>query len=286
MEYEKIEHVAGLVVWYHPEQSEAEAVRLYAEEVEQVIIVDNSETDHTALADTLPNTTYIACMKNLGIATALNIGCRKAIESGAKWVLTMDQDSLWNQQSVSQYIAEAEAYPEMGKVGIFSPYHDCDGTPEKHRHTGRFERRMVQMCSGNLLRLSAWEAAGGFRDDFFIDLVDDEICCHLWQMGYQVVRLNRINLTHHLGEGVHRLPITKHPYTPHPVWRYYYIGRNLQRMIQLYPEHSQYYRKHAYKELKRLCLYDWHNKWQKLSRYLHGWHDGMQPYPTNEPVCK
>ncbi len=284
MAFAKINHIAALVVWCHPTLREVEAVRLYADDVEQLIIVDNSETDNSVLAASLPRVTYIPCMANLGIATALNRGCEQALRSGAEWVLTMDQDSLWNQQTVAEYIAEAEACPEGDRAGIFSPYHDCDGTPEKHRRNGRFEKRMVQMCSGNLLRLSAWQQAGGFRDDFFIDLVDDEICCHLWRMGFQVVRLNRICLTHHLGNGVRLLPLTKHPYTPHPAWRYYYIGRNLQRMIQLYPEHRAYYRKHAYKELKRLCLYDWSDKCSKLGRYLSGWHEGRKPYPAN--VCK
>ena len=30
--------------------------------------------------------------ENLGIATALNIGVRKALENGYEWILTMDQD--------------------------------------------------------------------------------------------------------------------------------------------------------------------------------------------------
>ena len=278
MAFAKINHIAALVVWYHPAAREVEAVRLYANYVEQLIIVDNSDTDNSALTATLPHVTYIPCLENLGIAAALNRGCEAAMSLGAEWVLTMDQDSLWNQQTVSQYIAEAESYSDGDRVGIFSPYHDCDGVPDRHRRNGRFEKRMVQMCSGNLLRLSAWQQTGGFMEDFFIDLVDDEICCHLWRLGYQVVRLNRINLTHQLGEGVRYLPVTNHPYTPHPVWRYYYIGRNLQRMIQLYPEHRAYYRKHAYKELKRLCLYDWSHKYSKLSRYLRGWRDGLKPY--------
>lgn len=283
MAFVKINHIAAVVVWYHPAIHEIEAVRLYANDVEHLIIVDNSDKDNTSLTTTIPNAIYIPCMENIGIASALNRGCERAVQVGCEWVLTMDQDSLWNQQSIAQYIAEAEAYPEGDKVGIFSPYHDCDGTPEKHHRKGRFEKRSMQMCSGNLLRLSAWQQAGGFKDDFFIDLVDDEICCHLWQLGFQVVRLNNICLTHHLGEGVHPLPITKHPYTPHPVWRYYYIGRNLQHMMQLYPEHRTYYRKHAYKELKRLCLYDWSDKWHKLSRYLRGWKDGLQSYPAE--IC-
>lgn len=284
MASEKINHIAAVVVWYHPTACETKAVRLYADDVEYLIIVDNSDNNNAALTASLPHVTYIPCLENIGIASALNRGCEKAVQLGAEWVLTMDQDSLWNQQTVPQYIAEAEAYQEGDQVGIFSPYHDCDGTPEKHRRNGRFEKRMVQMCSGNLLRLSAWQQAGGFKDNFFIDLVDDEMCCHLWRMGFQVVRLNHICLTHHLGNGVRLLLLTKHPYTPHPTWRYYYIGRNLQRMIQLYPEHRAYYRKHAYKELKRLCLYDWSDKCRKLHCYLSGWHNGRKPYSDNS--CK
>ena len=189
---------------------------------------------------------------------------------GAEWVLTMDQDSRWDKHSVPQYIAEAEQYEAFDHVAIFAPFHDCDGHPETHKRPGRFQQLRIIMCSGNLLRLKAWQEVGGFREDFFIDSVDDEICCHLCQKGWQIIRTNEILLTHHLGNGVQIVKIIHHPYTSHAAWRYFYIARNMRWMVQLYPEMRKYYKKYLRKELKRLVLYDWDDKCNKIKNYMRG----------------
>lgn len=279
MVYKKFNRIVGIVVWYNPSQKERQALSLYNGDLEHVIIVDNSAVENRPLCANLDNITYIPCLENKGVASALNIGCREAVRMGADWVLTMDQDSRWDQSSVKQYIEEAAQYDSFDKVAIFSPYHDCDGRPEKHHRFGRFESRRFIMCSGNLLRLSAWQQTGGFRDDFFIDLVDDEMCCHLHRLGWEVVRTNEIRLTHSLGNGVRFVGVTRRPYTPHAAWRYYYIGRNMHYMVQLYPEMAHYYHSRVRKELKRLLFYDFEDKYAKLHNFFRGLRDGKQPYP-------
>lgn len=283
MAYKKFNKIIGLVIWYHPGEKEVSAIQLYNKDIERVIVVDNSEADNRALCAALGNVVYIPLMANKGIAAALNRGCQEAKRLGAEWVLTMDQDSRWDQQTLCQYIEEAEEYEGFEKVGIFSPFHDCDGTPEKHKKEGRFQEMKIIMCSGNLLRLEAWEAAYGFKEDFFIDCVDDEISCHIRALGWQIIRTNRILLTHHLGNGPTMVKIIHHPYTAHPAWRYYYRGRNMLRMAQLYPDMGKYYRRHALKELKRLLIYDWNDdKRDKLRQYIRGLREGMHQYT---PAC-
>jgi len=272
MASKSFDNLYAVVVWFHPTDKEYETLCLYKDDVSHVVVVDNSETDNSGLLHDDPQVTYMPLMQNYGIATALNRGCRVAREAGAQWVLTMDQDSRWDQQSVREYIEEVSQYEPFEKVAIFTPFHDCDGTPEKHHKHGRFEQREVVMCSGNLLRIQAWEQTGGFREDFFIDLVDDEICCHLRRLGWQVVRINHILLSHRLGNGVKYIGFTKHPYIPHPAWRYFYIARNIRRMLILYPDMQKYYKKQVYKYIKRLCLYDNNEKIRKLCEFRRGWY--------------
>lgn len=279
MEYERFNHIVGVVVWYHPAEKEVEALSLYMNDVERVVVVDNSETDNKSLCEQLPNVQYISLGENKGIAAALNVGCNEAMKMGAEWVLTMDQDSQWNKHSVRQYVEEAAQYEGFDKVAIFAPFHDCDGHPETHKRPGRFQELRIIMCSGNLLRLKAWQEANGFREDFFIDSVDDEICCHLRELGWLIVRTNDILLTHHLGNGVQLVKIIHHPYTSHAAWRYYYIARNMRRMKHMYPEMSKYYAKYLRKELKRLVLYDWDDKCNKIKNYLRGLRDGRSMSP-------
>lgn len=265
--------VYAVVIWFHPTAHEVDHIRLYQKDVAGVIVVDNSETDNGHLLNKLSEIIYMPLMQNKGIGAALNEGCKMAQKQGAQWVLTMDQDSRWDQHSVTQYIEEVNQYSELDKVGIFSPFHDCDGHPEKHHQKGRFEACTTVMCSGNLLRLKAWSGVGEFNEEFFIDSVDDEMCCRLRRHGWQVIRANQILLTHALGNSIVKVRLIRHQYIPHVAWRYYYIARNIRRMMRMYPEMSNYYRRQLRKYIKRLWLYDWDDKWNKLREFRRGWRD-------------
>jgi len=280
MESRKFNKIIAVVIWYNPTEKEVGAVRLYNNDVTQVIIIDNSTKDNSSLCSSLKNVEYIPLLINRGIAYALNRGCERALQLGADWVLTMDQDSEWKTNRVADFVTEALQYDSFDQVGIFCPYHDAGPLARPGKRTLRFAPWDMVMTSGNLLRLEAWKQVNGFREDFFIDCVDDEIDCHLLQMGWQIIRCNQITLNHHLGYGAHHIYGTSYSYTPHPIGRYYYIGRNLQRMAQLYPQRAGYYHHRAWKELKRLCFYDWTDKWHKLRTYLQGWYEGERIYPT------
>ena len=52
------------------------------------------------------------------------------------------------------------------------------------------------MTSGNLLNLKAYQAVKGFKDWMFIDCVDIDICMNLRVHGYDIVRLNYVEMKH------------------------------------------------------------------------------------------
>lgn len=276
MESKSINNIVAVTIWYNPGMTECDAIKSYADDVTKVIIVDNSDNDNSYLVTSFQNVEYIPLHNNLGIAAALNVGCKRAIELNADWVLTMDQDSRWNQHSVRQFIDTATQYDDFDKTAIFSPFQDTDGVPQSHHQHGDFEPRLVVMCSGNLLRLAAWEQTNGFREDFFIDSVDDEMCCHLRQLGWKIIRVNKIYLSHKLGNGAELVPIIRHMYIAHSAWRYYYIARNIHRMMRLYPDMKRYYHRAVRQYIKRLLLYDWNDKRNKLREFHRGWRDGRE----------
>lgn len=268
------EKLFGVVVWYHPSNENIEAIRSYLGDITHLFIVDNSENNNKILVDQLPidKVTYLPNCDNLGIATALNIGCIKACEAGAEWILTMDQDSKFDRFSLADFITEVNLCPTFDNVGIFSPYHYCGETSRKERE--HFQTIFITMTSGNLLRADAYRECGRFRDDFFIDLVDDEYCCRLYRNGYTVVKTNRIILTHHLGNGFVRVsPLFKKTFVQHNALRHYYIVRNMLEMKRLYPEQKPYYSKQLRKRIKRWLLYDFDQKWGKLKYMWWGWRD-------------
>ncbi len=272
------ENLCAVVVWYNPKQTDTLPITFYADHVKRVFVVDNSEVDNNGLLQELPHTniTYLPQHQNTGIASALNVGCRAAIEEGCDWILTMDQDSKFNITSFADYIKEANVYLDENptiEIGILTPFTDCDGQIEKHHRRGRFESCFVVMASGNLLSVDGYLLANGFRDEFFIDSVDDELCCHLHQLNKQIIRLNNIILNHRLGEGAKKLLGSNKTYIPHPAWRYFYIARNLRKMIVLYPEYKKIFSKRKDKYIKRLFLYDWDDKCAKLTQFYKGWNE-------------
>lgn len=270
MEFKNIEHICAVVVWFHPTDSDAVAIQAFNQETDQVFVVDNSGTDNRSLLAQVANVTYINLGGNKGIATALNVGIAQAVQNGAEWVLTMDQDSRWDQHSVNEFIQTAAQYEPLDNVGIFSPYQDIDGMAWRHHTKGVYEPRQVVMCSGNLLRISVWEQIGKFREDFFIDRVDDEICCRMRAFGWEIIRINTIHLTHRLGVGLRYSPILRHPFFTHVPWRYFYIAKNTRSLIKLYPSMAPYYRLELMKYVKRLLLYDWEDKVAKLINFCRG----------------
>ena len=85
--------------------------------------------------------------------------------------------------------------------------------------------------------------------------------------------VNRIVMEHHLGNGFVEVPILHHRFIEHNALRHYYIVRNTLFILRDYPEQRAYYRKQLRKRIKRLLLYDWHDKWQKIKQCIRAYRD-------------
>lgn len=269
------EKLFGIVVWYNPTQENINATKSYIYEVEKLIIVDNSSADNSHLLSHFPSADilYLPNKKNLGIATALNQGCLSAIENGAEWVLTMDQDSHFNENGVSELVEKANSYEFFDKTAIFSPLHHYDNEAKnKRKWKGEYTQENSVMTSGNLLSLDAYRQIGRFRDEFFIDLVDDEFCYRANEKGFLVVMVNTVLLNHYLGDACVPVRILglKKTFDDHNPIRRYYIARNTLYMAQLYPKYKKLFRHRFRKQFKRVILYDNRNKWVKLRFMLKG----------------
>lgn len=262
----KREKISAVVVWYEPSKDQSISIRSYIDDVRHVIIVDNSKGNNASLLASLPQDkyTYISLGKNTGVATALNIGCQRAIENGAQWILTMDQDSRWEQEMLRRYIELANAYPDLSQVGIFSPRQDYSGHMPHYAET--YEEKIAVMTSGCLISVNSYKATGGFRDELFIDEVDNEYCMHCRRLGMKVIIINHALMEHHLGEKrtIRFLGIWRKEYIDHAPFRFYYMTRNIIYLNSLYPEYRRFNNKRLRKMLKRIILYDRRHKFAAL----------------------
>lgn len=264
------ENTAAVVVWYYPTTRNRENIQKYASSISRVYIVDNSEENHSSMVEGISNAIYLSNGINKGIAFALNVGYEHAIKDGMKWILAFDQDSRISASLLTDFLHLCETC-DIQNVGIFAPYpYYGNDLPNKHV---TYEKRNLVITSGTLMSAETYLQVGRFREDLFIDLVDDEYCLRLKRQGKEIVMINRIVMEHSLGNGIVTTPFLHHRFVEHNALRHYYIVRNTLVMMNDYPESQTYYRKQLQKRIKRLCLYDWHDKWQKVKMCFLAYYD-------------
>jgi rhamnosyltransferase len=243
------ETICAVFVTYHPDVKFPERLAQIVPQVAYIVIVDNGSDDEAVrmlrlLCESV-NGELIANKENLGIATALNQGVRRAIEHGYAWALMLDQDS-WPEADLVTTLSEIHTtHPDRQKVQMLGSNYrsaatgyialNCDGIS-----SNSVERKAV-ITSGSLMSLQAFEEIGQFRDDFFIDQVDDEYCLRLRAHDYMVIISCKPLIVHSLGNETRHKFLWKRPICSNqsPL-RKYYISRN--RVIL--------YREYLFKEIK------------------------------------
>lgn len=274
---------------YNPTPDVNNNIKSYINGIEKLYVVDNSVNDNSSIIKENKKIIYIPNYDNLGIATALNIGAKKAIEDGFDYLLTMDQDSCFNKKDIIKMVSMIKNYSEnedlkqfygsdLSNIGLFSPLHvvnhnfDIMGKPNS-----KYDSPVNVMTSGNIINLKAFQDINGFKDDFFIDCVDFEYCMHLRKKGYNIVRNNDIILNHELGNYVEKKIFGKVYSTfEHNYIRRYYIIRNRHYLCDLYwndfNEYCRLEKKCSFKELKLVWLCEKH-KLKKTYYMLKGYID-------------
>jgi rhamnosyltransferase len=264
--------LCGVTVWYNPVWEYVQNIASYAPCLAKLFVIDNSQGDNSALlaGKGLSSVEYVPVRSNRGIAAALNIGCKLALDAGAEWILTMDQDSRFFDGGMDFYLQEANRYGTQESVGMFGPRHVNDEWERKEAPSQQFEEKADIWTSGALLNAEAYRAAGAFREDFFMDAADVEYSFRLRERKYKIIMACRAELHHVLGRGIIKTNFfgAMKYLIDDPPQRKYYICRNMLYCGKLYPEKKAWTTKYVLKQIKKTLLYDHQrDKWQKL-RYM------------------
>ena len=235
--------LAGVVVLYNPSDDVMDNIKSYLNSLEVLYAVDNSSCDNSEKFKH-KKIKYISNGKNLGVAKALNIGAKEAIKNGFDFLLTMDQDSKFENDTVNQMLkflknAKENKFIEeiiatkYEDIGLISPYHKTVIT--KDVIAKGIEMPINVMTSGNIINLKAYKEVGGFKDWLFIDAVDFEYCLNLRKHNYEIVRLNYLTLSHNLGNPIEKKILSKRIYSlNHRPERRYYMVRNIHYLNDMY----------------------------------------------------
>lgn len=204
---------------------------------ERGVIFDNtvrpdrasSVRDHCDAAGIL----YLTCGANIGTAGALNRLLQHAVDSGAKWMLYLDQDSRVVTPSVAESFRQiAEVGDNVALVGSRLVHADgalVQATTPDIRYNARFV-----ISSGTYMRVSALVEVDGFDEALGLDLADTELCLRIRNRGLMIVSDGALAIRHEIGRGSRTVPLLHIRITRHPLWRRRDMWRNSILLVRRY----------------------------------------------------
>lgn len=265
--------IQAVVVLYSPKSIILENINSYINDIEKLYIIDNSESKNTELINEIVSISkkciYIDNKGNQGIAHALNIGAKLAIENSADWLLTMDQDTSFSENDLIKIQEELLAV-DITNTAIVSPSHYLGDDIKP------FYNEIV-MTSGNLINLHLFGKIGEFDENLFIDSVDTEYCLRIYSMKYKIKRIPSVILNHNLGDiKEYKILGVKFKPTNHNPIRRYYITRNRfyvwDKYNTMYPSFIKWEKMATVKELIKVILFE-KDKLKKIQFSLNGYID-------------
>lgn len=237
--------LAACVVLYNPDEGVVDNIKTYASGVDEVFAVDNSDEPNAPLLDRITalgeNVTVIPMHGNQGIAAALNRGLQEASRRGYGYILTMDEDSYFTDDTLQRYKDKAEALfasdEKVIQVGIHNSG-DKDDDLVVNNETPEW-----LITSGSIMRVEDSLAAGGFLEKLFIDEVDREFCYRAADRGYSFRRVLDLTMQHNLGSPIRgKIFGREFEAMGHSKIRKYYIFRNCTYVMKTYPRTRKPYR--------------------------------------------
>lgn len=210
------------IVLFNPKKEYLEYLKEYANYFSNVYFLDNSTEDDTLIIDELnkvSNNNILKFNENKGIAYALKLGVEKAIDDGADYILTMDQDSIFPFVKLETIKEIIQKNTDYGIIGL------------------NFNSNETELCivdtswwltSGNFISISWYKKLKqGFDERLFIDAVDQDICYSFKEINARIGYIKGVSIKHEIGHPKTINLIFKkiHSLNYNPI-RYYYIFRN------------------------------------------------------------
>lgn len=225
--------ICAIVSSYFPDLVEfGENIESYLPWVDKLIIWENTpgkESKINVLTEKL-NSEKIEVRttgQNEFLAKPFNICIQWAKEAGFTHILTMDQDSRFENGHFEKYLKQITQL-NNDSVAIYAP-----NTQNSELKQEPVESDFV-ITSGNILPLRIFNTVGLFNEDFLIYNVDTEFCMRVRSKGLKIISFTNISLVH--SEGYKRQMKIGFVLNNYSAQSTYYIIRNTILLWKLYPQ--------------------------------------------------
>jgi len=226
--------VVAVVLNYKRRQETVECVHSLLEsshEPIEIAVVDNDSSDGSVefVRSACPNVLVIDSGKNLGFAGGMNLGIRRALRSGAVYVLVLNSDTLVEKDSVTKLVHELEKKPNAGVAcGTLFYYPDISrvwyaGGSLVYWRASAFSKHMVPKGGVStakvqrvsfipgcalMFRASSLIDGGLFDERYFMYEEDAEISARFLAHGFELLYVPNAIFYHRLvGETLNPLKI-------------------------------------------------------------------------------
>lgn len=277
---------SAVVVLYQPEKNIISNIMTYAGSVEKIYAVDNSNVYDNSLISQIAimeNVKYISLHGNKGLAAALNYGCRLAREEGFDYILTMDQDSYFEEGAVQAMIDYVEKAKDSN-LGIVAPcvnaiFDNMDSRLSRNAIDllqNEVKEENWVMTSGSLMDLRFFYKVGKFDEKLFIEHIDIDIGIKMYLNNLRILKIKAARINQRFGNSEPRnfLGRTIHPMFSSPV-RTYYLVRNQIYIIKKYGmKFLRFTNVSLFKTLIKLLFFE-PGKFIRIQMFLRGMKDGF-----------
>lgn len=228
------------IILFYPDEVAFRNVENYKKKFDKVLVYDN--TPKKDINYTLKKTdglTYLSSGQNLGMSVALEEGILWAEKQNIDYLLTMDQDSDYDEKNI-QIAKETIEKSSDSKVAIFgSNYRKImygkDGCPvylESRYKKGHDREVSFCMTSGSFMNVSLVKQFLPL-ENLFIGFVDNALCYKLRVKGYELRLISNSIFSQRVGAEVrnnwfnrflHKVNLSNE--------RYFFMGRNSLFLIK------------------------------------------------------
>lgn len=221
-------NMAVAVVLFHPTDSDLDNVRKMATwDVHVVAVVNAISNEQRNKLPSQPGVSVIVNSANFGLACALNQAVGTAIDTGAHFVLMLDQDSRPTSEMMDCLAAAATAIEKEGRsLACVAPLlRDRKAVLKDGTSSNDIAGGVTFATSGTMLTRKAWFAVGPMWEPLFIDGIDHEWCFRARLFGFETVLVTDAVMAHDMGEGAINIMGRFRPIHRSPI-RHYFIVRN------------------------------------------------------------
>lgn len=185
--------LAAVIILFHPnERLVLDNISHFINEIDLLIVYRNSKEKICFPPEYAEKIREAGTSENEYIAEPLNKCIDYCVKEGYDYLLTMDQDSRWN--DFASFLKEVDLLKGPDTV-IYAP---------NVNHIYSTEKNLVEVestiTSGSLCNVSLVKRLGGFREDYKIYWVDSEFCYWARLSGYKIKVLTYYNLNQHFGK--------------------------------------------------------------------------------------